>query len=172
MMIRFYTTFSVVIGSIIMQVQIFLRGAEILQISSRFTIAVHILECIKYFEGEASITSEFLSGSIGVNAVIIRRIISQLKSAGLVKVGRGRIGVLSARNLDDVTLYDVYSAVEAVSSGGLFHFHSNPNPKCPVGKNIHALLDDTLREIQRSFEDKMRSVTLKNLHSVTVDITE
>ena len=60
------TAFSIVTGSIIMQVQIFLRGAEILQISSRFTIAVHILECIRYFEGEASITSEFLSGSIGV----------------------------------------------------------------------------------------------------------
>ncbi len=149
-----------------------LKGAEILQISSRFTIAVHILECIRHFEGEISITSEFLSGSIGVNAVIIRRIISQLKSAGLVKVGPGKIGVLSARDLDDVTLYDVYSAVEAVSSEGLFHFHSNPNPKCPVGKNIHALLDDSLREIQRSFEDRMRSITLKDLQSVTVDITE
>ncbi|MBR1437241.1 MAG: Rrf2 family transcriptional regulator [Synergistaceae bacterium] len=143
-----------------------------MQISSRFTIAVHILECIKYFEGRNAITSEFLSGSIGVNAVIIRRIISQLKAAGLVSVERGKTGIISARNLDDVTLYDVYSAVEAVSSDGLFHFHANPNPKCPVGKNIHDILDGTLREIQNSFEERMRSVKLKDLKPVTLDITE
>ena len=61
-----------------------------MQISSRFTIAVHILTCIKYFEGHIFITSEFLAGSIGVNPVIIRQIIIKLKKAGIVKVGRGR----------------------------------------------------------------------------------
>ncbi len=142
-----------------------------MQISSRFTIAVHILECIKYFEGKIPVTSDFLSGSIGVNAVIIRRIISQLKAAGLVKVERGRNGVISSRPLDEITLYDVYVAVEAVSSEGLFHFHENPNPKCPVGKNIHSMLDDSLREIQRAFEEKLKSIKLKDLQSVTVDIT-
>ena len=143
-----------------------------MQISSRFTIAVHILECIKYFEGKIPVTSDFLSGSIGVNAVIIRRIISQLKAAGLVKVERGRNGVISSRPVDEITLYDVYVAVEAVSSEGLFHFHGNPNPKCPVGKNIHDILDGTLREIQNSFEERMRSVKLKDLKPVTLDITE
>lgn len=143
-----------------------------MQISSRFTIAVHILECLKYFEGKIPVTSDFLSGSIGVNAVIIRRIISQLKAAGLVKVERGRNGVISSRPLDEITLYDVYVAVEAVSSEGLFHFHGNPNPKCPVGKNIHSMLDDSLREIQRVFEEKLKSIKLKDLKSVTVDITE
>lgn len=142
-----------------------------MQISSRFTIAVHILECIKYFEGKIPVTSDFLSGSIGVNAVIIRRIISQLKAAGLVKVERGRNGVISSRPVDGITLYDVYVAVEAVSSEGLFHFHGNPNPKCPVGKNIHSMLDDSLREIQRAFEEKLKSIKLKDLQSVTVDIT-
>ena len=143
-----------------------------MQISSRFTIAVHILECLKYFEGKIPVTSDFLSGSIGVNAVIIRRIISQLKAAGLVKVERGRNGVIFSRPLDEITLYDVYVAVEAVSSEGLFHFHGNPNPKCPVGKNIHSMLDDSLREIQRVFEEKLKSIKLKDLKSVTVDITE
>ena len=134
-----------------------------MQISSRFTIAVHILECIKYFEGKNAITSEFLSGSIGVNAVIIRRIISQLKAAGLVSVERGKTGIISARNLDDVTLYDVYSAVEAVSSDGLFHFHANPNPKCPVGKNIHHALGEFLDEIQQSFEENLKAVKLSDI---------
>ena len=43
-----------------------------MQISSRFTIAVHILTCIDYFADEYTITSDFLAGSVGVNPVIIR----------------------------------------------------------------------------------------------------
>ena len=143
-----------------------------MQIPSRFTIAVHILECVKYFEGKVPITSEFLSGSIGVNAVIIRRIISQLKSAGLIKSMRGKSGMTLARPFEEITLYDVYDAVEAVSGEGLFHFHVNPNPKCPIGKNIHAILDGTLSEIQNSFEDNLKAVKLCDLNHVTVDITE
>ncbi len=138
-----------------------------MQISSRFTIAVHILACIKYFEGHVFITSDFLAGSIQVNPVIIRRVIIQLKAAGMVKVGRGRGGIKLARNVEDITLYDVYSAVEVVSNKGLFHFHEHPNHECPVGKMIHAALDDSLHEIQRAFEDKMKNITMKDITDIT-----
>ena len=61
-----------------------------MQISSRFTIAVHIFACIDTFKEEFKLTSEFLAASINVNPVIIRKILSQLKAAGLVKVQRDR----------------------------------------------------------------------------------
>ena len=47
-----------------------------MQISSRFTIAVHIFACIDTFEKDQKITSDFLSASINVNPVIIRKILS------------------------------------------------------------------------------------------------
>lgn len=50
-----------------------------MQISSRFTIAVHIFACIKTFENDYKITSDFLAGSTNVNPVIIRKILGQLK---------------------------------------------------------------------------------------------
>ena len=134
-----------------------------MQIASRFTIAVHILTCINYVEGHIFITSEFLAGSIGVNPVIIRQIIIKLKKAGIVKVGRGRGGIKAERNLDGVRLYDVYVAVDAVSRRGMFRFHENPNPKCPVGKKIHDALDGSLREIQRVFEEKLKSITIGDI---------
>ncbi|MBQ7543588.1 MAG: Rrf2 family transcriptional regulator [Synergistaceae bacterium] len=133
-----------------------------MQISSRFTIAVHILTCIDYFHEECTITSDFLAGSVGVNPVIIRQIISQLKTAGLVEVVRGKGGILLARPLESITLYDVYEAVESVK-GKLFRFHENPNPDCPVGKNIHAALDESLDEIQEVLEGKMKSITMKDI---------
>ena len=134
----------------------------IVQISSRFTIAVHILTCIDYFAEEHIITSEFLASSVGVNPVIIRQVILQLKAAGLVDVIRGKTGITLSRRLEDITLYDVYEAVESVK-GKLFRFHENPNPKCPVGKNIHSALDGKLDEIQDTLESKMKSVTMRDI---------
>ena len=131
-------------------------------ITSRFTIAIHILSCIDYFYGERTITSDFLAGSIGVNPVIIRQIILKLKSAGIVEVIRGHEGIKLLKPLSEINFYDVYSAVEAVKNG-LFRFHENPNPECPVGKNIHNMLDDTLIDIQETLEAKLKTITLKNI---------
>ena len=135
-----------------------------MQISSRFTIAVHILTCIDYFVDERVITSEFLASSVGVNPVIIRQVILQLKAAGLVDVTRGKTGITLSRELKDITLYDVYDAVESVK-GKLFRFHDNPNPKCPVGKSIHSALDESLDDIQAALESKMKAITLSDIAS-------
>ena len=59
-----------------------------MQISSRFTIAVHVLICIGTFRNDYKITSDFLASSVNVNPVVIRRIIQQLKKAGIITVTR------------------------------------------------------------------------------------
>ena len=135
-----------------------------MQISSRFTIAVHIITCIDYFHEERSMTSDFIASSVGVNPVMIRQIILQLKAAGIVEVSRGKGGIVLSRPLEDVTLYDIYEAVESVK-GRLFRFHENPNPDCPVGKKIHSALDETLDDIQAVLEEKMRSITARDISS-------
>ena len=134
-----------------------------MQISGRFTIAVHILTCTDYFHDDYTITSNFLASSIGVNPVIVRQVILFLKRAGLIDVVRGKEGIILARPLEEITLYDVYIAVESVKGGKLFRFHDNPNPDCPVGKNIHSALDWALDEVQSSLEEKMRGITLREI---------
>lgn len=67
-----------------------------MQISSRFTIAIHIFACIDAFEDEYKITSDFLAESINVNPVVIRRILQQLKAANLISVTRGSGGAAIA----------------------------------------------------------------------------
>ena len=123
-----------------------------MQISSRFTIAVHMLTCMETFGKDCKITSDFLSGSIQVNPVIIRRILSQLKEAGLITVKRGRGGAAVSKPLEEITFLDVYRAVECIEDNRLFHFHEHPNPNCPVGKNIHNVLDDKLFRVQEAME--------------------
>ena len=139
-----------------------------MQISGRFAVAVHILTCADYFHGTCAVTSDFLASSVGVNPVIIRQIISRLKAAGLVEVSRGKIGINLARPLTDITLYDVYEAVESVKDK-LFRLHPNPNPACPVGKNIHRALGGVLDEIQEALEDRLRSARLSDIASSITD---
>ena len=136
----------------------------IMQISSRFTIAMHMLACMDVFKDGYKITSEFLASSINVNPVIIRKILSQLKGAGLIEVKRGPGGAVIARPLDEITFYDVYRSVECIGENTLFHFHENPNPNCPVGRNIHNVLDDKLIRIQAAMEQELKSITLADLN--------
>ena len=75
-----------------------------MQIGSKFTIGVHILIAIDYFKGADRVNSEFLAGSIGVNPVIVRTVISQLREAGIVQTQRGSSGAALARGLDTITL--------------------------------------------------------------------
>lgn len=136
-----------------------------MQISSRFTIALHILTCVEYFKEEYKVTSDFLAGSINTNPVIIRKILGQLKKAGLISVARGTGGITVNRPLPEITFLDVYQAIEPVENGDLFHFHEAPNLKCPVGRNMHTLLDDKLKAIQDAMEEKMRTYTLADLET-------
>ena len=143
-----------------------------MQISSRFTIAIHMLSCMDVFGEDYKVTSDFMAGSIQVNPVLIRNILRQLKAAGIVTVKRGSGGAAVARPLDEVTLLDVYRAVECVEDGELFHFHENPNPACPVGRNIHRVLDGKLDEVQKAMEDKLASFTLEDVKNDIVELIE
>lgn len=134
-----------------------------MQISSRFTIAIHIFACIHTFENEKKITSDFLAASVNVNPVIIRKLLSQLKAAGLVSVQRGSGGASVLKPLDEITFLDVYNAVECIDNGELFHFHDNPNMDCPVGKNIHLMLDDKLLQVQNAMENEMKKITIADV---------
>ena len=135
-----------------------------MQISSRFTIGLHILTAIDTFNTEYKVTSDFLAGSIRTNPVVVRRILGQLKKAGLIESSQGVAGITIPKPLEEISFYDVYAAIEPVEEGDLFRFHDSPNPDCPVGRNIHTLLDGKLREIQDAMEEKMRQYTLADLH--------
>ena len=134
-----------------------------MQISSKFTIGVHLLAVIDYLGETEKVTSNVLAGSIGVNPVIVRNIMGNLKEAGLISISQGRSGISLTKRPEQITFYDVYKAVDSVNDGGLFHFHENPNPECPVGRNIHKAMDSKLERVQQRMEDEMREITLANV---------
>ena len=135
-----------------------------MQISSRFTIASHILVLLALEGEKEKQTSTNIAGSVGVNPVIIRNILAQLKEAGLVQVARGVGGARLAKAPDQMTLLQVYQAVELFGEKGqLFSFHEQPNPNCQVGRNIHPLLDYRLESAQSALERELGRTTIADL---------
>ncbi|MBS4175073.1 Rrf2 family transcriptional regulator [Bacillus sp. FJAT-49736] len=133
-----------------------------MSISSRFAVGIHILTLIEINKDGVS-TSEFIAGSVNTNPAVIRKIIGMLKNAGLVKVRPGIAGAELAKNLSDITLLDVYKAVNVVQEKELFSIHENPNPQCPVGRNIQNTIAPLLEIAQTALEKALGHVTIEDV---------
>jgi DNA-binding IscR family transcriptional regulator len=133
-----------------------------MSISSRFAVGVHILSLIEMNKDGVS-SSEFLAGSVNTNPALIRKIIGMLKKAGLVEVHPGIAGTKLARELSDITLLDVYKAVDVVQDNELFSVHENPNPQCPVGRNIQETIIPILSTAQIALEKVLGNVTIEDI---------
>lgn len=126
--------------------------------NSQFSMAVHILTLLAT-AGDENMKSECIAASVNTNAVVIRRILSQLNQAGLVASQTGAAGgTRLARDPGKISLCEIY---KAVSCGEVFALHAkSPNQECPVGRNIEAVLCDLQKEIDKSVGEKLGQFSL------------
>ncbi len=132
-----------------------------MQFSFRMPVAVQILLCVAKFDGVFKTTSTFLASSVNINPVIIRKTLGQLKSAGLVEVAAGVGGAKLTKQPCEITLQEIFNAVE--DDEDLFHIQDNPNPNCPVGRNIQQVLGNKLSVIKNNMLDNFAKITLEDL---------
>lgn len=85
------------------------------------------------------------------------------RHAGLVTVEAGVGGASLAKDPADITMLDVFRAVDSLDGGNLFDFHAHPNPDCPVGGHIHEVLDGELADAQAALEHRLAQTTLADL---------
>jgi len=128
------------------------------QISSRFSIAVHTLSMIAL--RPSLCTGDYIAKSVNSNPVIIRKIIAQLKKNGFIQVKAGVGGASLLKEPAQITLLDIYKAVESTDHGDLFRFHKDPDPECSVGKHIEEVLHPEMVQAQLALEGRLASVTL------------
>ncbi|WP_394238184.1 Rrf2 family transcriptional regulator [Niallia oryzisoli] len=133
-----------------------------MSISSRFAVGIHILTLID-FNKEGTSSSEFLASSVNTNPAVIRKLMGMLKKAGLIEVHPGIAGAKLAKDLSQITLFDVYKAVNVVQEKELFSVHDNPNPKCPVGRNIQNTIEPLFEAAQLAMEKVLGSLTLEDV---------
>jgi Rrf2 family protein len=129
--------------------------------SSRFAVAVHILTLMAWSEDEP-LKSEQVAKSVNTNPVVIRRILCELAHARLVVSQTGSAGGSKlARKPDDITLLDIYEAVE---SRGVFSLHrQHPSRRCPVGVNIETVLGEVLEEVNSAVQQVLSRITIKDV---------
>ncbi|MCH6266314.1 Rrf2 family transcriptional regulator [Neobacillus citreus] len=133
-----------------------------MSISSRFSVGIHILSLLEVNKDEIN-TSEFIARSVNTNPVVIRKIMGMLKNAGLVHVRPGIAGAGLAKGLSEITLLDVYKAVNVVSDNELFSIHEEPNPACMVGRNIQDTIGPLFSTAQLAMEKVLANVTIEDV---------
>ena len=147
-----------------------------MHISTKCSIAVHCLIFISEYGSQKRVTSELLALSTGCNPVTIRSILSALKKDGILSVKSGTGGAALSCPLEDITLYRVCMAVEPDALKKFIGIHAMPSPLCPVGKNIHSVLEMPYSKVRDSLTTSLRSVTLKEIvdeyHTIATSHTD
>ncbi|QPH39688.1 Rrf2 family transcriptional regulator [Pedobacter endophyticus] len=126
--------------------------------NSRFPISLHILTLLDDAKG-ALVSSEYLAGSININPVLVRKEIMNLRKHGFVdsKEGKGG-GSFLAKKVADINLGDVYKAVK--NNNVLGRSKNEPNPKCPIGKQISQHLNSLYNDAENALIDNLSTQTL------------
>lgn len=134
-----------------------------MHLSTKYSIAVHCLVFIYEYGEKTKITSELLALSTGCNPVTIRNIISSLKKDGILSVKFGTGGTAIRCPLNEITLYRIYAALEPDFLSKLIGLHPAPSPFCPVGRNIHNLLDTSYNQVRDDLRRSLQSVTMEEI---------
>ena len=134
-----------------------------MQISMKCSVAVHCLIFIYEAKDKAKVTSTLLSQSTGCNPVIIRNILSSLKKAGIITVARGTGGAELCLSPSEITLFQIYNALEPNGLSGIIGIHSCNGLKCPVAQNIQKVLYSPYYKIEDSIKNTMEGITLQSM---------
>ena len=139
-----------------------------MQASSNFTKAIHI--CL-YLETHHSdlINSLELAKSVNTNPVVIRRLVSLLKKAGLVNSVSGiKGGFYLDKPADQISLWEIYLAVRDKE----FFQRPKVNEECDISCNLELLVKDVFSAAEVSMKSELDDVSIANLSGHLNDILD
>ncbi|MFE9812845.1 Rrf2 family transcriptional regulator [Streptomyces sp. NPDC005227] len=140
--------------------------------NSRLTVAAHALAWIGLYQrrGHEVATSEQIATSVNTNPVVIRRLLAELRKAGLADSRRGAgAGWMLSREPAAITLLDVYEAVEP---GSVFALHrSAPDPECVVGRGIGPVMTAVYDDVEAALRRELAKTTLEDVLRDVLTVT-
>ena len=140
--------------------------------NSRLTVAAHILGLLSAREGTSgcATTSEMLASSVGTNAVVVRRVMAQLKAAGLVDCRRGvGGGSVLARDPKEITLRMVYEAVQHDDGEMIGRHAGEVGSSCAVAPVIAEVLDEIYADAEEAVRRRLERVTIAQMTRTVMD---
>ncbi len=126
--------------------------------SAKFSISLHILTLLASSGGEL-LTSEFLASGININPVLVRKELANLRKFGFIESKEGKNGgSYLAKPATQIQLSEVYKAVRQSSLLG--QLNNQPNPNCPIGRQINQHLNDLFDEAELAMLSRLGEITL------------
>ena len=128
--------------------------------NTQFALAVHMLTLLAASPEETQ-SSELLASSASANPVHARRVLGQLRRAGLVTSRSGPSGGWQMRSSpEQTTLAEVWRAVQR--DAPVLGLHG-ASPDCPVGQRIQVALTDVDRRASEALDAELGRSTLADL---------
>lgn len=128
--------------------------------STKLSDSVHILVFIALSDNQ-TLSSADMAVSIQTNPAYVRQLMAKLKAAELIQSRRGQANPAIVKPPKDITLLEIYRAVEGEKP--LLHLDTHTNPECGIGVNIQLALADYYARIQEHAEQEMQHITLQNI---------
>ena len=111
---------------------------------TKLSDAIHILAFIALNSNE-DLTSDSIALSIHTHPSYVRQLMSALKK----------------ENLLEITLFDIYKAIEGDKP--LLHQDTHTNPECGVGINIQLTIRDVYDIVQEEAQKAMQKISLQEI---------
>ncbi|WP_323702847.1 Rrf2 family transcriptional regulator [Mammaliicoccus sp. Dog046] len=127
---------------------------------SKFSVAIHTLVMVSKYS--PNINSEDIANSVKTNSSYIRKIVSLLKKADIIKTYQGKSGIILNVPKEELNLLDIYLAVNNKNKK-LLDVHTEANQNCPVGKHIENVLIPTFDNIEDQFYIYLKNKTLADI---------
>ena len=128
----------------------------------RFAFAVHVLSVLAIHPDEV-LSSDFLGQSANTNPVVIRRLLLELREAGLIETMRGPTGGTKlAKPTKEISLLDIHVA----AAGKIEPFGAHPNEpakKCCVGREIKRVLEGVSDRARAAIEKEYAATSLADV---------
>ena len=129
--------------------------------NSRMASAVQIL-CVIAYIGEGGTNAAIIARSLRTNPVVVRRLLKSMQRAGLVEIRPGKDGgVQFRRQPDEITLDEVYNAVE--DDIDVFALREGGNPSCRVNARMKDLLGPIFAATNQAVAATLKPITVGSL---------
>lgn len=123
--------------------------------------SVHIMIYLATVSDINLLKSDAIAISIMTNASNVRKILGNLKRAGLITTQHGKVKPKIAKPLEEITLLDIFKSLPGKNE--LLSVDTKTNPICMIGANIQGTLNEAYSKIQKVVEDEMSKVKLSDL---------
>ncbi len=130
--------------------------------NSDFNVAVHALVYLQH--KACTLSSEELAENICTNAARVRKVMSKLRRAGMVKSAEGAVGGYALEQpTNTITLAAIADAIDCSFVGSSWQ-SGDTEMECLVSSGMGDIMDGIYRDLDQLCRKRLRGITIDDIH--------